>query len=121
MKGSIEGEKIQGSEEEWDSLTTSSVIKGVQHLYYKGGRAAEWGKQGNWNFNITRAEGVTTSSNYGQRWEKKTGRAAQIGEVRIWEAHRDTPTTSISHAWRGSALKAKRAGREDGKVEKVEE
>lgn len=41
--------------------------------------------------------------------------------IEDWEEHCDTPTTSISHKWRGSTLTAKRAGREDGKEERVEE
>lgn len=42
------GGKFRVSEdqkEEWDSLTTSGIIKGVHHLQYQGGRDA--GKQGN--------------------------------------------------------------------------
>lgn len=39
------------------------------------------------------------------------------GEERIGNERRDTPTTSISHERRGSALAAERAGRDEGRVE----
>lgn len=41
MKGSIEILDIQGSKEEWYSLTTSSIIKRVHHLHYQVGRYGE--------------------------------------------------------------------------------
>lgn len=58
-----------------------------------------------------------------ERDGKKTGGGAKVMDRRgeDWEEHCDTPTTSISHAGRGSTLTAKRAGPEDGKEEKVEE
>lgn len=40
---------------------------------------------------------------------------AMKGEERIGNERRDTPTTSISHERRGSALAAERAGRDEGR------
>lgn len=69
------------------------------------------------HFNITHAEGVTLLVAT-QRDVKKTGGVAKAMDrrgVERTEGERcDPPTTSISHKWRGSALAARRAGREDG-------
>lgn len=40
---------------------------------------------------------------------------AMTGEERFGNERRDTPTTSISHERRGSALAAERAGRDEGR------